>query len=174
MKKYLVLSLICVCAVALGCSKGPKKPADLPALNPTVVTVTYDDGEPVADAQVVLRNPSSTGGRVWNVTGKTDASGKATMMTDGNWPGVPAGDYQGMVIKEISDVEEPTTVGGSAIVKGIKRYVATKYGDPHDSGLTASIQAGDNQVEFKVGQKLDEDIQVQAGAQTDTTAEAGK
>ena len=115
MKKYLVLSLVCVCAVALGCSKGPKKPADLPALNPTVVTVTYDDGEPVADAQVVLRNPSSTGGRVWNVTGKTDATGKATMMTDGNWPGVPAGDYQGMVIKEISDVEEPTTVGGSAL-----------------------------------------------------------
>ena len=112
----------------------------------------------------------------WNISPWIGIKGHFSygMMTDGNWPGVPAGDYQGMVIKEISDVEEPTTVGGSAIVKGIKRYVATKYGDPHDSGLTASIQAGDNQVEFKVGQKLDEDIQVQAGAQTDTTAEAGK
>ena len=160
MKRFLLLAFVCVCAVALGCSKGPKKPADLPALNPTTITVTYDDGEAVTDAQVVLRLAQSNGGRVWNVTGVTDATGKATMMTDGNWEGVPAGDYEGMVTKEVSEFEEPETPGGSATLKSVTRLVKTQYNNPHDSGLTATIQSGSNQIEFKVGEKIEESVKL--------------
>ena len=160
MKRVLTLALVCVCALALGCQKGPKKPSDLPALQPTTITVTYDDGSPVDEATVVLRLAQPTGGRTWNVVGVTDATGKAVMKTDGNWDGVPAGDYQGMVTKEVSDIEEPTEVGGSITVKSVTRYVDIKYSDPHDSGLTASVQSGTNEFKFVVGQKIEEDVKM--------------
>jgi hypothetical protein len=160
MKQTLVLILACACALTLGCNKGPKKPADLPDLCPTTITVTYDDGEAVPEATVVLRLAQQGGGRSWNCVGTTDAQGKAVMMTDGNWTGVPAGDYQGMVTKEVSETEEPTEVGGSVQVKSITRYVEMRYGDPHDSGLTAQIKSGTNEIEFKVGKKIEEDVQV--------------
>jgi|BioPla2DNA2_1021312.scaffolds.fasta_scaffold21451_2 hypothetical protein len=160
MKQTLILVLACACALTLGCNKGPKKPADLPDLYPTTITVTYDDGEPVPDATVVLRLAQQGGGRSWNCAGTTDAQGKVEMMTDGNWKGVPAGDYQGMVTKEVSEAEEPTEVGGSIKVKSITRYVKTVYGDPNASGLTAQIKSGTNEIQFKVGEKIEEDVQV--------------
>ncbi len=160
MKKALSIMLAVALVAMVGCSKGPKKPADLPALNPTTITVTYDDGEAVADATVVLRLAQQGGGRTWNVVGQTDAKGVAVMKTDGNWDGVPAGDYQGMVTKEVSDIENPTEQGGSATVKSVTRYVATRYNDPHNSGLTATIQSGSNNIEFKVGEKIEEDVKM--------------
>jgi len=160
MNRILTIVALCVSIAVVGCSKGPKKPKDLPKLNPTTVTVTYDDGTPVDNATVVLRLAQSTGGRTWNVAGTTDATGKVALKTDGNWDGIPAGEYEGMVTKEVSDVEEAKEVGGSITVKSITRFVALKYADPHDSGLKASITEGDNQIEFKVGEKIEEDVKV--------------
>jgi len=161
MNKIFTISALCVCLLVVGCSKGPKKPKDLPKLNPTTITVVYDDGTPVDNATVVLRLAQPTGGRVWNVAGATDAAGKVSLKTDGNWDGIPAGEYEGMVTKEISDVEEAKEVGGSITVKSITRYVATKYADPHDSGLKASVtDGGENTFEFKVGEKIEEDVKV--------------
>ena len=83
-----VAAILCLCAIVCGCSKGPKKPADLPKLNPTTVTVTYDDGTPVEGATVAFLS-SQTGGRTWNLTAVTDAAGKITLKTDGNWTARP-------------------------------------------------------------------------------------
>lgn len=160
MKKVFILVLVCACALAFGCSKGSKKPADLPDLYPTTITVTYEDGEPVPGATVALRLVQQSGGRVWNCTGMTDEQGKVVMKTDGNWSGVPAGDYQGIVTKEVSETGEPTEVGGSAKVESITRYVNMRYGDPNTSGLTAQIKSGTNEIEFKVGEKIEEDVPV--------------
>lgn len=155
--------LSCATIFAIGCGGGIKKPADLPKLEPTTITVTYDDGEPVPEATVVLRLAQQSGGRTWNVVGQTDATGKAVMKTDGNWDGVPAGDYEGMVTKEVSVVEESKEVGGGITVKSVTRYVNIRFSDPHDSGLKATIQPGKNEIEFKVGEKIEEDVKI-AGA----------
>lgn len=153
--------LACALVASIGCSKGIKKPADLPNLNPTKITVTYEDGEPVPDATVVLRLAQQGGGRTWNVVGQTDAQGLAIMKTDGNWEGVPAGDYQGMVTKEVSEIEEPTEKGGSITVKSVTRFVELRFSDPHNSGLTIKVEDGkDNAAEFKVGKKIEEAVKM--------------
>ena len=155
-----VAAILCLCAIVCGCSKGPKKPADLPKLNPTTATVTYDDGTPVDGATVALL-ASQTGGRTWNLTGVTDAAGQVTFKTDGNWDGAPAGEYRVIVTKEVSEVEEPTEVGGSVTTKSITRMVDQKYNLPNTSGLTATIKDGEtNALEFKVGEKIEEDVKV--------------
>ena len=161
MNKILTIFALCVCIVVAGCSKGPKKPKDLPKLNPTTITVLYDDGTPVEGATVVLRLAQSTGGRTWNVVGQSDATGKAVLKTDANWEGVPAGEYEGMVTKEVADVEKAKELGGSDVVKSITRFVAVKYSNPHDSGLKASVtDGGENAFEFKVGEKIEENVDV--------------
>lgn len=159
-KQFFALALACVCAVAVGCSKGPKKPADLPTLYPTTITVVYDDGTPVADATVALR-PAGGGNTQWNVTGTTDAQGKLVCKTNGNWDGAPAGSYEAMVMKEVVEMEEPTEAGGSGAIKSRTNCVDTKFANPKTSGLTVEVKEGDNQVELKVGEPIEEDLPVE-------------
>lgn len=152
-----IATILCLCAIVCGCSKGPKKPADLPKLYPATVTVTYDDGTPVDGATVALLS-QTTGGRTWNLTGVTDASGKIVLKTDGNWDGAPAGSYNAIVTKEVTEMEAPVEKGGSDKIKSITRFVDEKYGNPKTSGLTVEIKEGDNQVELKVGEKVEQDV----------------
>lgn len=154
-KQFFAFALACVCAVAVGCSKGPKKPADLPTLYPTTITVVYDDGTPVDGATVALR-PAGGGSSQWNVTGVTDAQGKLVCKTNGNWDGAPAGSYEAMVTKEVAEMEEPTEPGASAVVKSRTNYIDTKFANPKTSGLTAEVKEGDNQIELKVGEQIAE------------------
>lgn len=154
-KHFFAFALACVCAVAVGCQKGPKKPADLPPLYPTTITVVYDDGTPVDGATVALR-PAGGGSSQWNVTGVTDAQGKLVCKTNGNWDGAPAGSYEAMVTKEIAEMEEPTEAGASAVVKSRTNYIDTKFANPKTSGLTAEVKEGDNQIELKVGEQIAE------------------
>ena len=114
LKSFSLVALLALAAL-VGCSKGPKKPADLPKLNPTTIVVKYDDGTPVADATVMLRLAQSTGARTWNLTGVTDATGSLELMTDGNWLGAPAGEYQAAVTKEVP-ITEPSDEPGAAVV----------------------------------------------------------
>lgn len=158
-KQFLALALACVCAVAVGCSKGPKKPADLPTLYPTTITVVYDDGTPVDQATVALR-PTGGGNAQWNVTGVTDAQGKLVCKTNGNWDGAPAGSYEATVTKEITISEDSTEPGGSPTIKSSTRYVDLQYANPNTSGLTAEVkEQDDNQIELKVGEKIEEEIE---------------
>ena len=154
-KQFFALALACVCAVAVGCSKGPKKPADLPTLYPTTITVVYDDGTPVDGATVALR-PAGGGSTQWNVTGVTDAQGKLVCKTNGNWDGAPAGSYQAIVTKEVAEIEGTDDPTATAVVKSRTNYVDLKFNNPNTSGLTAEIKEGDNQFEFKVGEKIEE------------------
>ncbi len=160
MKKLkTILALAVLLATVVGCSKGPKKPDDLPKLYPATVKVVYDDGTPVAEATVTLVTADGKSSP-WNLTGITDAKGVLVLKTNGNWDGTPAGDYQGMVVKEISEQEEPTEVGGSVKLTGIVNYVDKKFGDPVKSGLTAKVVEGENNFEFKVGEAIEEEVEV--------------
>lgn len=155
-KSFSFVALLAVATLA-GCSKGPQKPADLPNLNPTTIVVKYDDGTPVADATVVLRLAQATGGRTWNLTGVTDATGSLELMIDGNWAGAPAGEYQAAVTKEVPITEESGEAGAEPKLLGVTREVATVYNNPNTSGLTAVIEEGKtNVIELNVGEKVEE------------------
>lgn len=156
-KSFSLVALLAVATLA-GCSKGPQKPDDLPNLNPTTIVVKYDDGTPVADANVMLRLAQSTGGRTWNLTGVTDATGSLELMTDGNWAGAPAGEYQAAVTKEVPITEESGEAGAAPKLLGVTREVATVYNNPNTSGLTAVIEEGKtNVIELNVGEKVEEE-----------------
>lgn len=160
MKRILIALVACICIVSVGCAGGAKKPADLPKLNPTTIKIVYDDGTPVDNAQVALRLAKSTGGRVWNLTGVTDATGSLTLKTDGQWDGAPAGSYQVMVTKEVGEAAKTDDPTADATAPSPKRYVAKKYNDPNASGLTVEIVEGPNTFELKVGEKVEEDVAV--------------
>lgn len=157
-KQFFSLALACVCAVAVGCSKGPKKPADLPALNPTTVTVVYDDGTPVDGATVILLPADGTNPK-WNLAGVTDAQGKLVLKTNGNWDGAPTGSYAATVSKIVTIESDEVNADGSREVISDTRYVDEKYNSIQTSGLTAEIKDGDNKIELKVGEKVETAVQ---------------
>ena len=66
-----------------------------------------------------------------------------------------------MVTKEVPEMEEATEPGASAKIKSNTRYVDQKYNNPKTSGLTAEVKEGDNQIELKVGEKIEENVPVQ-------------
>lgn len=122
--------------VAAGCGKsGPK-------LHPASGTVTLD-GKPLADATVTFV-PSA--GRPSD--GKTDASGKYAIMTNGQ-PGVPEGDYKVAVSKFTAQGEMPVMAPSPQDM--VKMYekkkkgeiekspVPAKYGRADTSGLSAKV-----------------------------------
>lgn len=156
-KQFFALALACVCAVAVGCSKGPKKPADLPALNPTTVTVVYDDGTPVDGATVILL-PADGGNSKWNLAGVTDAQGKLVLKTNGNWDGAPVGSYKASVTKEVVVEAAEANADGSRDIESCTRYVDQKFNSTDTSGLTADIKDGDNKIELKVGEKIEDAV----------------
>ena len=100
MKRALVV-LCCLAAVAVvGC--GPKLPDGMPKLYPTAVTIT-SDGQPVADAPVQAFMP----GFSWPIAGVTDASGRAELSVQGQFPGAPAGELT-VTVRKLRIVDGPT------------------------------------------------------------------
>ena len=105
MKKYyfsylLLLSLFCF----YGCD-GKKKPADLPTLYPVKITV-IQDGKPLEGATV---NLVADGANVRFTTGSiTDKNGVATIKTDRQWPGAPAGKYKVCIKKVVAPEADPS------------------------------------------------------------------
>lgn len=136
-----------VVALALamaGCGGGPKRPKLYPASG----TVTLD-GKPLADATVSFVPASGPPS-----DGKTDASGKFTIMTSGQ-PGAPFGANKVTVSKFTGTATMPTPGGSPDDMKamyekmydknkkaaGDKGEVPAKYGRPDASGLSADVTA---------------------------------
>jgi hypothetical protein len=96
-------------AVAVLCSGcgGQRLPSDLPKLYPTVITV-IQDGNPLAGALVTMINVDKSVG--WSCVAMTDASGRATMVTNGMYAGTPEGTYKVTVSKH-----ETETSGADAL-----------------------------------------------------------
>lgn len=86
--------LIAACSFSFtGCGK--KYPGS-EALHPVTITVV-DAGNPVVAAVVILDREN---GIKVNASGLTDAAGKATILIDAEWKGVPEGVYQVRIVKE--------------------------------------------------------------------------
>ena len=99
-------------AVAVLCSGcgGQKLPSDLPKLYPTVITIVQE-GKPLSDALVALVNVDSS--ISWSCVARTDASGMATMQTNGMYLGAPEGTYKVTVSKQVSERSGPDPYAGA-------------------------------------------------------------
>ena len=138
------LAVVAVVLVLAGCGGGSKRPK----LYPATGTVTLD-GKPLADATVsfvpAVGPPSD---------GKTDASGKFTIMTSGQ-PGAPFGPNKVTVSKFTGTATMPSPGASAEDMRKMyekmydknkkagaeKGEVPAKYGRPDSSGLTADVTA---------------------------------
>lgn len=138
----------CVVLTSLGCSGGPKKPADMPELTPCTITVTYK-GEPVEGASVLLSPQSGK----YSAAGTTDASGNAVMKTDGNYEGVVAGEFLATVTKleKLDYVAPPEPEDFTKHMEWEeelkkqpvpKNLLPEKYASFGSSGLKVTVSAG--------------------------------
>ncbi|MCL2624650.1 MAG: hypothetical protein FWD31_13395 [Planctomycetaceae bacterium] len=78
----------------IGCQRLPDRPEGMPELTPCIIEVTFG-GERQPDVGVLLK-PNSAGNNdssAWPAGGKTDAEGKAVMMTATHYRGVVPGEY---------------------------------------------------------------------------------
>ena len=99
--KRFHFSLILILSICLtGCGAGDGRPADMPRLFPTTITIVQD-GVPLAGASVVLI--PDDGSRDWYVSGATNESGVAEMVASSRWSGAPNGQYRVIVRKFESD-----------------------------------------------------------------------
>lgn len=114
-KSVLRLSVVVMFGVALctfGCSSGPKKPAGMPTLYPTEITVSSESG-PLADAIVTLL-PADGSRLQWGSGGRTNASGVARIKTHGQFDGAPEGKFKIVVKKTESQGDAPPPMGTDA------------------------------------------------------------
>ncbi|MCL2117301.1 MAG: DUF4198 domain-containing protein [Planctomycetaceae bacterium] len=97
-KRCFPLISIGVLILALGCN-GPEKPSDLPKLYPCKITV-IQDGKPLEGAMIFVRPPD--GYLRFVIGGKTDAKGVAVIKLDGQWEGVPEGEFYVSISKIVT------------------------------------------------------------------------
>ena len=104
-KPMISLLLIGMMIFIAGCN-GPQKPADLPKLYPCKITV-IQDGKPLEGAMVFVRPPD--GYLRFVIGGKTDAKGVAAIQLDGQWDGIPEGEFFVSISKIVRppDLETP-------------------------------------------------------------------
>jgi hypothetical protein len=147
MKKLLLaFSLLFCVALIVGC--GQKRPEGLPSLVSCVLTFQYEDGSPV-DAALVSLVPEDADLRQWSISGSTDASGVATISTNADFVGAPAGKYKVVVRKvELIPTAEKDEYGDP--VMETRSLIAEDFSNPGKT--TLSLEIGNSPVKetFKV------------------------
>ena len=144
---FLFMALIIVLGVA-GCSQS-NRPEGLPKLYSCQITITQD-GKPLPEASIQFIGGESA---KWPISGLTDASGIAKMVTYGQFPGVPAGDYHVVVQKTVENV---LTVGSdySSGSSDIYSLVEVKFTKAEETDLEISVSTGRNSQTFEVGKEV--------------------
>jgi hypothetical protein len=146
MKKYRLiiplLSLLFLVGVLTGCSRLPPKPADLPKLYPTRVTVTFG-GKAIEGVNVSLH---STDKNVkWRASGYTNSHGTADLKTSFAFPGVPAGNFIISFDKQSGETsaENKSTVASEIPLKySIEHSRETVEIKPEKNVFTFTLDAG--------------------------------
>ena len=90
-KLHAVIVLLVTFSLCPGCSRGPKRPADMPKLTPCIISVSFG-GETMQGVSVYL-TPEDKQANPWGAGGLTDANGKAVLKTDSAFEGVVPGNY---------------------------------------------------------------------------------
>ena len=165
MRKLLVcLAVLTAISFLSGC-QGQKQPAGMPELVPFEITV-MQDGKPLEGAAIELK--SETVG--YMVDGRTDEKGKIKLKTNGQYDGVPKGEYIALVTKNVTtksqyaDVIPASDKEADEIAKKMKNeYVPThcfvdkKFANIKTSGLTVSV-TGPGATTLDVGKAVDDII----------------
>jgi hypothetical protein len=128
-----------------GCNQS-QRPAGLPPLHPCTITVTQN-GVPVTDVSVQLIAKEES---VWPVTGITDTSGNAALVTYGRFQGVPVGDYIVVLSKRLTESDTPANEYVSGITH-VYSLIDNKYSTAETSSLEMSVKKGRNSMSFDIG-----------------------
>ncbi len=145
MKRFIGVCASLFLTVALvGCGpSGPKKPEGLPELFPCSVTLT-NGGAPVDGAIVTLCPVDAS--NAWSSTGVTDQNGVAEIMTYGDFPGAPVGQYKVTAMKSDVVVED-NPMGIDAPNNGVYEAsdvgVDKKYNYEANTPLELEVKSGD-------------------------------
>jgi len=158
---FFLLFCLVLCFIISGCS-GPQKPADLPTLYPCKITV-IQDGKPLQDAMVYVR--PQDGNLRFVFGGKTDAKGVAVVKADGQWEGVPEGEFLVSISKIVtpSDLETPNETTPlnerrrmqEQATKETKETVDPKYSDLVKTQLRLKVDKKAVQEQYDVGAAVD-------------------
>jgi hypothetical protein len=147
-KSFYVLVTILIFLVCSGCSND-NRPKDFPRLYPVTLTITQDD-QPLDNALVLLYAENEVDAR-WTVGSRTDAQGKAIIMTHGQFRGSPAGKFKVCVMKsESSDAgtdassPAPLSVYGDmtntrSVVPKITNLVDPLFANPKSTPLEIEV-----------------------------------
>lgn len=159
----VAVGLVALLAGMTGC--GPKKPDGFPEIYPTTVKI-IQAGAPLAGASVtfIAQNVDKT----WVVSGTTNDSGVATLLTEAYFKGAPAGKYVVTVTKVSSDWSHAAKSNeeydamqerGEESTFTTTFSVEPKFADPNQSGLEAEVGTGTNDFTFDVGDKFENIIE---------------
>jgi len=163
--KLLIITLLAVCVLS-GCG-GPARPAGLPTLYSCEITITQG-GQPFEGALVRLLPDSGT--FEWVISGNTDSSGIAKLVTHAKYPGAPEGTFKVLVSKTQltpskypqpddsapqSEWEQWKEQAGSEKRQKV-RYVKPEYDNVKTTPHSITITKGKNQQTFDVGEAIKE------------------
>lgn len=96
----------------------------------------FQNGKPVPNATVVFHPTTKLGEDISNPRGTTNADGSFTLSTYGTADGAPEGAYK-------ITVEQWTTTNPE---KGPESRLPSKLAKPEESGLTAKVASGKNEI----------------------------
>ena len=148
MKRLLfAFSLLFCVALLVGCG-GPKRPEGLPKLVRCVLTIQYADGSPVDNAMVSLI-PEDADLVQWSISGTTNASGVATISTNADFVGAPAGKYKVVVRKaQLVPTAEKDEYGDTVMES--HSLIAEKFSNPAKTSLSLEVGSDSVAETFKV------------------------
>lgn len=164
---YIVAFLVAAVLLSVVSGCGRKKPDGFPKIYPCNVKITQG-GAPLAGAAITLLPTEKAGSRSWVISGTTDDSGVAKIMTETYFVGAPAGKYAVTVTKISSDwshaaktVEEYDAMQerGEESTFTTTYSVAPEFADPRQSGLEAQVNEGTNEFTFDVGEPFENVIE---------------
>ena len=97
-----LFSILLFVLLTSGCAPS-NRPPGLPRLYPATITITQK-GKPLSDVSIRLvpETPSE-----WSVSGTTNASGTAKLVTYGQFDGVPEGSYTVVLSKVVREKVSP-------------------------------------------------------------------
>ena len=146
MKKLsLAVSLLFCVSLIIGC--GPPRPEGMPSLVSCVLTILYEDGTPVDNADVTLipENPEL---RQWGIVGTTNASGVVTITTHGDFAGAPAGKYRVTVRKD--EIVDTGAVDEFGPVVGALPLIEDEFSNPSRTPLELEVGSRPVRETFRV------------------------
>ncbi len=172
MKKALIVSFCAFFVLAsIGCGK--KKPAGMPDLQPTTLTVTQG-GAPLAEAVINFKAVDSS--MTWTCGGITDSKGVATIVTHGQYKGAPEGKYKVSVMKTVGEgTPPPPSPIDEESARVYKEYIDSgatyeefyvvdqQYATIETTPLEVEVVKGKNDLTVDVGEAVKEPIRQSTG-----------